>query len=156
VEEYIYKSTVACRDPLLGSGHKTTSAARQQILKKHIHGAVTEQRLRKQTCSHGNESTRNNRETAGNGVFHATHAEMLQGNWSICVTLCGGGFEYLHRSPVSRRRRREGNPVPPCSWEVQIRVEGASYQGLFRWTRTREGLRWRGPTLILNDRPILS
>jgi hypothetical protein len=22
--------------------------------------------------------------------------------------LCGGGFEYLHRSPASRRRRREG------------------------------------------------
>jgi hypothetical protein len=25
---------------------------------------------------------------------------------------CGGGFEYLHRSPVSRRRRRKGNRVP--------------------------------------------
>jgi hypothetical protein len=26
--------------------------------------------------------------------------------------LCGGGVEYLHRSPASRRRRRKGNPVP--------------------------------------------
>jgi hypothetical protein len=25
---------------------------------------------------------------------------------------CGGGLGYLHRSPVSRRRRRKGNPVP--------------------------------------------
>jgi hypothetical protein len=35
---------------------------------------------------------------------------------------CGGGVEYLHRSPASRRRRRKGNPVPggitgpPCLW----------------------------------------
>jgi hypothetical protein len=26
------------------------------------------------------------------------------------VVLCGGGFEYLHRSPASRRRRRKGKP----------------------------------------------
>jgi hypothetical protein len=25
---------------------------------------------------------------------------------------CGGGIEYLHRSPASRKRRRKGNPVP--------------------------------------------
>jgi hypothetical protein len=25
---------------------------------------------------------------------------------------CGGGLEYPHRSPESRRRRRKGNPVP--------------------------------------------
>jgi hypothetical protein len=25
---------------------------------------------------------------------------------------CGGGLEYLHRSPASRRRRWKGNPVP--------------------------------------------
>jgi hypothetical protein len=35
----------------------------------------------------------------------------------------GGGLQYLHRSPASRRRRRNGNPVPggitgpPCFWE---------------------------------------
>jgi hypothetical protein len=27
-------------------------------------------------------------------------------------TLCGGGVEYLHRIPVSRRKRRKGNSVP--------------------------------------------
>jgi hypothetical protein len=38
------------------------------------------------------------------------------------VPLCGGGLEYLYRSPASRRRRRKGNPVPggisgpPCHW----------------------------------------
>jgi hypothetical protein len=37
---------------------------------------------------------------------------------------CGGGLEYLHRSPASRKRRRKGNPVPggisgpPCSWGI--------------------------------------
>jgi hypothetical protein len=36
----------------------------------------------------------------------------------------GGGFEYLHRSPASRRSWRKGNPVPggitgpPCSWGI--------------------------------------
>jgi hypothetical protein len=25
---------------------------------------------------------------------------------------CGGGIEYLHRSPASRKRRQKGNPVP--------------------------------------------
>jgi hypothetical protein len=40
---------------------------------------------------------------------------------SNCI-LCGVGFDYLHRSPVSRKKRRKGNPVPggitgpPCSW----------------------------------------
>jgi hypothetical protein len=44
-----------------------------------------------------------------------------RGNWSNCDTVWGG-FEYLHRSPASRGRRRKGNPVPggvtgpPFSW----------------------------------------
>jgi hypothetical protein len=39
-------------------------------------------------------------------------------------TARGGGFEYLHSSPASHRRRRKGNPVPgaktgpPCSWGI--------------------------------------
>jgi hypothetical protein len=47
---------------------------------------------------------------------------------------CGGGFEYMCRSPRSRRRRRKGNPVPggitglPCSvlyrslWREDLRA----------------------------------
>jgi hypothetical protein len=37
---------------------------------------------------------------------------------------CGGGLEYLHRSPASRKRRRKGSPMtggiprPPCSWGI--------------------------------------
>jgi hypothetical protein len=37
---------------------------------------------------------------------------------------CGGGFEYLHRSPASRMRLWKGNPVPrditgsPCSYVI--------------------------------------
>jgi hypothetical protein len=42
---------------------------------------------------------------------------------ATCIT-CGGGAEYFHRSPASRRRRQKGNPVPgditgsPCSWGI--------------------------------------
>jgi hypothetical protein len=41
---------------------------------------------------------------------------------------CGGGFEYLHRSPASRRRRRKGNPVPGGYkyWDLALQVEGVS------------------------------
>jgi hypothetical protein len=40
---------------------------------------------------------------------------------SVLSIPCGGGVEYLHRSPATRRSREE-NPVPgvitgpPCSW----------------------------------------
>jgi hypothetical protein len=42
----------------------------------------------------------------------------------ICRIPCGGGIEYLRRSPASRKRRRKGNPVPggksgpTCSWGI--------------------------------------
>jgi hypothetical protein len=37
---------------------------------------------------------------------------------------CGGGVEYLHRSPANHKKRRKGNPVPggktrpPYSWGI--------------------------------------
>jgi hypothetical protein len=37
---------------------------------------------------------------------------------------CGGGLEYLHRSPASRKRLQKGNPLPGgitgplCSWGI--------------------------------------
>jgi hypothetical protein len=40
------------------------------------------------------------------------------------VNQFGGGLEYLHHSPVSRKRRRKGKPVaggitgPPCPWGI--------------------------------------
>jgi hypothetical protein len=40
------------------------------------------------------------------------------------IPTCGGGLEYLHRSPSSSRRRREWNPVPggitgaACHWRT--------------------------------------
>jgi hypothetical protein len=43
---------------------------------------------------------------------------------------CGGGLEYPHRSPASRRRRRKENPVPggitgpPCHWGTWIQRPG--------------------------------
>jgi hypothetical protein len=81
---------------------------------------------------------------------------------------CGGRFEYLHRSPASRRRRRKGNPVPggktgpPCCCGIKIRGPGfvgwgslefetVKYGHGSRGTRTREWLRWRGPAAILSS-----
>jgi hypothetical protein len=34
---------------------------------------------------------------------------------------CGGGVEYLHRSPASRRRRRKGDPVPEVGGVSNVR-----------------------------------
>jgi hypothetical protein len=48
-------------------------------------------------------------------------AFLTDGGGRIQSFLCGGGLEYLHRNPASRKRRRKGNPVPggitgpPCS-----------------------------------------
>jgi hypothetical protein len=86
---------------------------------------------------------------------------------------CGGGIEYLHRSPASGRRQRKGNPVPggitrpPSSWEIQIRGSGPTGWGSLefetvqyahesRGTRTWEWQRWRAPAAIVYNRPILS
>jgi hypothetical protein len=59
---------------------------------------------------------------------------------------CGGGFEYLHRDPASRRRRRKGKSQ---IWGSKICHES---QG----SPTRERLRWRGPAAYTKDRPVLS
>jgi hypothetical protein len=43
----------------------------------------------------------------------------------VHASSCGGGLEYLHRSPASRKRRQKGNPVPggitgpPCSGQYK-------------------------------------
>jgi hypothetical protein len=45
-----------------------------------------------------------------------------------CSSLREGGFEYLHHSPASRKRRRKWKPMPegingpPCSWVRQQNV----------------------------------
>jgi hypothetical protein len=42
-----------------------------------------------------------------NGVFYVVSAEVLQGEQvEKDENPCGGGVEYLHRDPVSRKRRR--------------------------------------------------
>jgi hypothetical protein len=72
-------------------------------------------------------------------------------------------------------RQRKGNPVPgvitapPCSWGGGINIQGLGppswgslESGIIkcghesRGTRTSEWLRWQGPAVIVNDRPILS
>jgi hypothetical protein len=58
---------------------------------------------------------------------------------------CGGGFEYLHRSPASRRRRRKGNSIagvitmPPCSWEIQTQGPGRPDWGSLESERVKCG-----------------
>jgi hypothetical protein len=79
-----------------------------------------------------------------NSVVSKEHAAVLP-----LITPCGGGLEYLHRSPASCKRRQKGNPLPGsitgllCSW------------GSLRWdsygscaTKTSE---W-----FANYRPVLS
>jgi hypothetical protein len=79
----------------------------------------------------------------------------------------------LHRSPASRRRRRKWNPVPGAitgtpgslgdinkgTWPSRLgrhEFETVKYGHEYRGTRTREWLRWRGPTAIVNNRPVIS
>jgi hypothetical protein len=57
---------------------------------------------------------------------------------------CGGGVEYLHRDPASRKRRRKGS----------LKSETVKYGHESYGTRTRKWLRWRGPAATVNDRPV--
>jgi hypothetical protein len=77
----------------------------------------------------------------------------------------GGGLEYIHRSPVSRKRRRKGNPVPESmgdpvpGWykyeNLALQIEGVSDEtvkyGYGFWaTRTIEWLHCK-----LQTRPVV-
>jgi hypothetical protein len=83
------------------------------------------------------------------------------------------GSNYLHRSPASRKRRWEGNPVPgritgpPCSWGIYIRAPGHQIGEVSNLrqlkcghescgTQTWVRMRWRRSATIVNDRLILS
>jgi hypothetical protein len=61
---------------------------------------------------------------------------MSLGRLHIPQATSGGGLEYLHRIAASRRRRRNGNPVPGgitgslCSWGIYIRGHGPPGWGL--------------------------
>jgi hypothetical protein len=68
-----------------------------------------------QTRSYGIEYARNNRVIVGNGVFLRGPCRdfIRKGQSQLLGTFlkalpCGGGVEYLHRDPASRRRRRKG------------------------------------------------
>jgi hypothetical protein len=61
---------------------------------------------------------------------------------------CGVGFEYLHHSSASRRRRQKGSLESGT-----VKYGRQSHGTRIRWIRW---LRWRGPVALLNDRPILS
>jgi hypothetical protein len=49
--------------------------------------------------------TRADRRKLRNITINRLHGSV---NWSNCVNPCGGGVEYLHREPASRKRRRNG------------------------------------------------
>jgi hypothetical protein len=54
--------------------------------------------------------------------FHILYSSLNVTRIITSRVLRGGGFEYLHRSPASRKRRRKGISVPggitgsPCHW----------------------------------------
>jgi hypothetical protein len=67
------------------------------------------------THSRCNEYAHNNRVTVGNWMFSMWSVPRCynQDIWSntfseLAILPCGGGVEYLHRDPASRRRRRKG------------------------------------------------
>jgi hypothetical protein len=85
---------------------------------------------------------------------------------------CGGGIEYLHRSPASSKRRRKG-PVPgvylghpvPGGYkyrDMALQVAGVSRIGTKKYglesrgTQTRAGLRWWELAATVNYRPVFS
>jgi predicted nucleic acid-binding Zn ribbon protein len=86
--------------------------------------------------------------TVRRGVFDAGRLAVIKGSGFVNSksTQSGGGFEYLHRSPASRRGRRKG------SLESEIIKYGQDSHG----TRTQKWLLWRGPGAVVNDRPVLS
>jgi hypothetical protein len=72
---------------------------------------------------------------------------------------CGGGIEYLHRSPASRKRQRKGNQCPGAYLghpvlerykygDLALQVGGVSSIEIIKYglesrgTKTRTGLRW--------------
>jgi hypothetical protein len=85
---------------------------------------------------------------------------------------CGGGFEYLHRSTASKRRRKGnsvpgGIPGPPCAWGIYIPGPGPPDWGSLefetvkcghesRGIRTKEWMRWQGSAAVVNYRSTLS
>jgi hypothetical protein len=62
-----------------------------------------------------------------NGTYFHGYERSANISFRMKSILCGGGVEYLHRSPDSRRMRRKGSSVsggitgPPCSWGILIR-----------------------------------
>jgi hypothetical protein len=57
--------------------------------------------------------------------------------WLIFGSPCGGGVEYLHRNPASRRRR----------WKGKFWISDSKYGREPQGTRIREWLRWRVPAI---------
>jgi hypothetical protein len=93
--------------------------------------------------------------------------------WLVDGVPCGGGIEYLHRSPVSHKRWQKGNPVPgvylghpvPGGYkygDLALQVGGVSRIGIILYglesygTQARAGLRWQGPaaTVLLSERAL--
>jgi hypothetical protein len=73
--------------------------------------AISEKRLGK----HIPAETRSTQQYVYNGngsVFYVARADDLQRRQfeQSSSSPCGGGVEYLHRNPASRRRRRKGKP----------------------------------------------
>jgi hypothetical protein len=107
------------------------------------------------------------------GIFCEVSAEIIniEEQMSNYAIPCGGGIEYLHRSPASRDGKRTqcpgiylGHPVPGGYkyGDLVLQVGGVSrivtikYGLESRGTQTRKGLRWLGPAAIVNYRPVPS
>jgi hypothetical protein len=79
------------------------------------------------------------------GVLYVVRAEVLSSK-QFDNLMCGGGIQYLHRDPASRKRRRKG------SLKSETVIYGCESQGI----RIQERLCWQGPVVYTKDRPALS
>jgi hypothetical protein len=118
------------------SGSVNTLVARQWLSSRHVKAR--------------NRHACNNRRAVGSDVFCAVRPRLYNERELSCGDgvrhPCGGGVEYLHRDPASRRRRRKGKSQ---IWNSKMCSQVPR-------DYARERLRWLGPAARTKDRPVLS
>jgi hypothetical protein len=89
-------------------------------IKRGLSAIVIKERMGK--IGRGSQMGAWHQRTVGrNIILTLTYGTKWYGRWTAPF---GGWLEYLHRSPASRMRRAEGNPLlwcitgPPCSLEI--------------------------------------
>jgi hypothetical protein len=95
--------------------------ARQRFGKHRLKTGITKEHLLSNGSSRllWQRITQNNRGTVWDGDLYSGRLEVTKNSDSVIreFTPCGGGIEYLHRDPASRRRRWKGKSQ---IWDCKI------------------------------------